>query len=304
MVHETSQNGFPKTLIEFEKQFRTNQACRAYLENTRWPRGFICPECGSEEAWRTNRQSFFCRSCKRQTSVTSGTIFHRSKIPLKVWFSAIWLLIGEKNGVSALGSKRQLGLKRYETAWRLLKKIRLATVRPGRELLRGEVELDETIIGGNKIPKGLSSQRAMVIIAAEVKGNGIGRIRMKLIRSRNSDSIENFIRQNIKAGSSVTTDGFVGYAALLSKNYAHKSIPGYSVHPDNLLPRIHRVASLLKRWLMGTYHGRVRKTHLDLYLEEFAFRFNRRNSESRGKLFQRLIEQSIQTGPETTYRGN
>ena len=293
---------FPATLLEFEKRFPTNQACKAYLETIRWPKGFECPQCGGAKAWKTKRETYFCRNCKRQTSVTAGTVFHRTRLPLTVWFGAVWLLIGEKNGISALGCKRQIGLGRYETAWKLLKRLRLAAIRPEREMLSGEVEVDETLIGGNNSPRGLSKKRSMVIIAAEVEGNGIGRIRMWQVETRTSNLIESFILKNIKPGSTLVTDGYAGYRELAFQGYIHKAIPGYSVDPDKLLPRVHRIASLLKRWLMGTYHGRVGKAHLNGYLEEFVFRFNRRHSSNRGKLFQRLIEHSLAIDP--TYRHN
>jgi predicted RNA-binding Zn-ribbon protein involved in translation (DUF1610 family)/transposase-like protein len=292
---------FPKTLLEFEKRFPTDEACRAYLETVRWPEGFKCPQCGKNKAWRTKRGTYFCSHCKRQSTVTAGTVFHRTKIPMTVWFRAMWLMIGEKSGINALGLKRQMGLKRYETTWRLLQKLRLAAVRPERQPLSGEIEVDETVIGGDKIPRGLSKQRAMVIIATEIKADGIGRIRMQEIPTRTSDAIEDFIVKNIQTGSTLFTDGYRGYSQVISRGYVHKPIPGYSVHPDKLMPRVHRVASLLKRWLMGTYHGKVGKIHLNHYLDEFVFRFNRRQSESRGKLFQRLIEHSLLT-PTTTYR--
>lgn len=213
----------------------------------------------------------------------------------------MWLMVGEKNGVSALGLKRQIGLKRYETTWRLLQKLRLATIRPEREQLSGEIEVDETLIGGDKNPRGYSQKRAIVVIAAEVNGRGIGRIRLQEIPTRSSDALEGFVHKYIEVGSTLVTDGYQGYLQVASRGYTHKSIPAYSIHPDKLLPRVQRVTSLLKRWLMGTYHGKVSKIHLNRYLDEFAFRFNRRKSDSRGKLFQRIIEYSLLT-PPATYR--
>ena len=296
---------FPKTILEFEKRFSTDKACGIYLEKVRWPEGFKCPGCGKKKAWPTKRGTYFCQHCHRQSSVTAGTIFHRTKLPLTIWFGAIWLIVGDKGGISSLGCKRQLGLKRYETAWKILKKLRLATIRPDRELLSGQIEVDETLVGGNKIPRGLSKKRALVIIAAEVDDQGaIRRIRMQLLEKRTSDAIENFVLRNIRGNSIIITDGYAGYLGLRGRGYLHQALPGYSPDPENLLPAVHRVASLLKRWLLGTYHGRVMKTHLNGYLEEFVFRFNRRNSESRGKLFQRLLEQCVLTKPDTTYRRN
>ena len=294
---------FPWTLLEFEKQFSSDEACRAYLEKVRWPDGFICPQCSKKKAWQTARGTYFCQICHRQSSVTAGTVFHHTKLPLSVWFGAVWLMVGDKGGISSLGCKQQLGLKRYETTWRMLKKLRLATVRPDRELLSGQIEVDETFVGGNKLPKGTSKQRALVIIAAQVEDRGnIGRIRMQLLDRRSSDAIERFVRKNIQENSRLVTDCCAGYLGLRGLGYLHQALPSSSPDPENLLPAVHRVASLLKRWLLGTYHGRVTKTHLDRYLEEFVFRFNRRNSTHRGLLFQRLIEQCLLTKPDTTHR--
>lgn len=290
---------FPKNLVEFDRQFRTEEACRLYLERVRWPGGFCCPGCHSSRAWQTKRGNFFCADCQRQTSVTAGTIFDRTKQPLELWFKTAWLVVSEKNGISALGLQRQLGLSRYETAWQMLRRLRRAMVRPQRELLSGEVEVDETLIGGptpgrrGRSPEG----KAIIVIAAEKDGDKIGRIRMKTIPDAGAEALELFIRENIKVGSVIETDGWRGYWGLPKLKYKHRRVDGKSVGSEEVMPRINRVASLLKRWLLGTHHGRVDKVGLDSYLDEFAFRFNRRSSGHRGKLFGRLIEQSVQITP-------
>ncbi len=290
-------------MVDFESRFSTEEACRSYLLQMRWPDGFGCPGCGSSKAWQTSRGNFFCADCKRQTSVTAGTIFNRTKQPLRLWFKAAWLVVSEKNGISALGLQRQLGLSRYETAWKMLCRLRQAMVRPKRELLSGEVEVDETLIGGptpgrrGRSPEG----KALVVIAAEKNGNKIGRIRMKKILNAKAGMLESFIRQNVKEGSVIETDGWRGYWGLPKLKYQHRSIDGESVGIDEVMPRINRVASLLKRWLLGTHHGGVDKANLGSYLDEFTFRFNRRSSGSRGKLFGRLIEQAVQLRP--THKG-
>lgn len=287
-------------MVEFEKQFSTEQACRAYLWRVRWPDGFQCPACHSLQAWETNRDTLYCVTCKRQTSVTAGTIFGRTKQPLNLWFKAMWLVVSEKNGISALGLQRQLGLSRYETSWKMLQRLRRAMVRPGRELLSGEVEVDETLVGGpTPGRKGRDYEgKALVVIAAEKDGDRTGRIRMKKIPDACGKTLESFARDNIKEGSVIETDGWKGYEGLAKLRYQHRCIDGESVGINELLPRIHRTASLLKRWLLGTHQGGIDRTNLDGYLDEFTFRFNRRASGSRGKLFRRLIEQAVQITPD------
>ncbi len=231
--------------------------------------------------------------------MTAGTIFDRTRQPLELWFKAIWLIVSEKNGISALGLQRQLGLSRYETAWTMLKRLRHAMVRPGRELLSGKVEVDETLVGGPTAGrKGRDYEgKALVVIAAEKDGNKTGRIRMKKIPDASSETLESFIQANIEKDSLVETDGWKGYRGLTKLKYKHRCINGESVGIDELLPRVHQAASLLKRWLLGTHQGGVDKTNFDSYLDEFTFRFNRRASGSRGKLFRRLIEQAVQITP-------
>ena len=291
---------YPDDLMEFEKRFATVEACQTYLEQLRWPDGFECPGCRARKAWRTKRGNFFCRACKRQTSVTAGTIFDRTKIPLLLWFRAAWLMCSQKNGISALGLQRQLGLSRYETVWTMLRRFRNAMVRPGREVLSGEVEVDETLLGASKPGKrGRGAEgKELVVIAAEIDGVKTGRIRMKRIPNADGKTLGNFVRTNIKAESTVVTDGWRGYLGISQQGYYHKRIKGESVGIEELLPRVHRVASLLKRWLLGTHQGGIDTIgHLDEYLDEFTFRFNRRSSNSRGKLFYRLLQQTMEIGP-------
>lgn len=209
-------------------------------------------------------------------------------------------MVSEKNGISALGLQRQLGLNRYETAWAMLRRLRQAMVRPGRELLSGKVEVDETLVGGPTAGrKGRDYEgKALVVIAAEKDGNRTGRIRMKKIQDAGGETLESFVQENIKKGSMIETDGWRGYWGLTRLGYKHRRADGESVGVDELLPRVHQVASLLKRWLLGTHQGGIDKTNLDTYLDEFTFRFNRRSSGSRGKLFGRLIEQAVQVTPD------
>ena len=246
-----------------------------------------------------------CAGCRCQTSVTAGTIFQDTRTPLPVWFRAMWWVTTQKNGASALGLQRVLGLKNYETAWMLLHKLRRAMVRPGRDLLTGRVEVDECYIGGLEegLPGRLNLDKALVVVAAQEDGPGIGRIRMRHILDASAASLVPFVQDSVEPGSVIHTDGWQGYLPLESKGYEHEVtfLKGKKKTASELMPRVHRVISLLKRWLMGTHQGAVSHKHLDYYLDEFVFRFNRRRSRSRGKLFFRLAQQALSVGPVTGY---
>jgi transposase-like protein len=207
----------------------------------------------------------------------------------------------QKNGASALGLQRVLGLRSYETAWTWLHKLRRAMVRPGRDLLSGRVEVDETYLGG--LEEGLRGwlieEKALIIVAAQEEGKGIGRIRMRQIVDASAKTIEPFLLDSVAPGSVLHTDGWSGYHGVADQGYVHEVtiIKRSRKTSSELLPRVHRVISLLKRWLMGTHQGAVSHKHLDYYLDEFTFRFNRRRSKSRGMLFFRLVQQAIAVEP-------
>jgi len=288
--------------MELEAKFSTEEACRMYLARLRWPAGFRCPRCGAEKAWPVGER-WECAECGRQTSVTAGTIFQDTRIPLPVWFRAMWWVTAQKNGASALGLQRVLGLRKYETAWTMLHKLRRAMVRPGRDMLTGRVEVDECYLGGLEegLPGRLNLEKALVVVAAQEDGPGIGRIRMRYIVDASSASLMPFVRESVAAGSVVHTDGWLGYSPLESQGYEHEItlLTGKKKTPSELMPRVHRVISLLKRWLIGTHQGAVSHKHLEYYLDEFTFRFNRRRSRSRGKLFFRLAQQAVAVDPVT-----
>ena len=234
--------------------------------------------------------------------MTAGTVFQDSKLPLTVWFRAMWQVTSQKNGVSALGLQRVLGLGSYKTAWTVLHKLRRAMVRPGRERRHGLVEVDEAYWGGEEedVHGRQTYDKALIAVAAEADGAGIGRIRLRHIADTNRATLPGFIAAAIEPGSTVQTDGLQAYREL--QGYVHdrriqKRQPKDAAH---LLPRAHRVISLLKRWLLGTHQGAVGSEYLQDYLDEFTFRFNRRASASRGKLFYRLAQQAVQVAP-TTY---
>jgi transposase-like protein len=290
---------YPKTLLEFEKRFDTEEACLEYLGKIRWPEGFQCPKCGHQKAWLTNRGLFHCVHCSFQASVIAGTIFQDSKKPLGLWFRAMWHVTSQKYGANALGLQRMLGLGSYHTAWTWLHKLRCAMVRPGRDRLSGSVEGDETYIGGEKPGKRGrgAAGKALVVVMAEVQEGKIGRIRLKRVPDASAQHLESAVMDTVEPGSIVCTDGWGGYGRLSRIGYLHEIIRDEAEVGKNLLPRINRVVALLKRWLLGTYQGGIHLSHLDYYLDEFTFRFNRRTSRSRGKLFYRLVQQAVAVGP-------
>lgn len=290
------------TFDEFDNRFKTDDECRTYLYELRWPDGFICPQCSNNKAWLVGKYLFECSKCGHQASVLAGTIFQDTRKPLKSWFTAIWWITTQKNGASAKGLQQILGLKSYQTSWTWLHKIRSAMVIPGRENLSGCVEVDETYIGGvrkgGKPGRG-SENKALVNIAVELKENDRpGRIRMGIIADASKASLQDFIVSTISPGSEIITDGWSGYAGLEKIGYRHTVIAETAdINNDNALPHVHLVVSLLKRWILGTHQGNMSKKHLPYYLDEFTFRFNRRKAKYRGLLFYRLIEQAVQTPP-------
>ncbi len=291
---------YPRTLADFERRFATAEACRAYLAQLRWPAGFRCPKCGGTKAWPVG-VLLECAACGRQTSVTAGTIFQDTRTPLPTWFRAMWWVASQKTGASAVGLQQVLGLGSYETAWTWLHKLRRAMVRPGRDRLTGRVEVDEAFIGG--LEEGVrgrqTEKKALIAVAAEEVGEGIGRIRMRRIPDASADSLQAFIEDAVEPGSLLHTDGFLSYDRLEKHGYRHRItfLTGRKESASELLPRVHRVVSLLKRWLLGTHQGAVSREHLDYYLDEFTFRFNRRASHHRGKLFYRLVQQAVAVAP-------
>lgn len=299
---------YPGTMQELIDRYSKEESCREYLEKIRWPDGFRCPRCQSEKSWLTEAGLKKCSRCTYRASLFVGTIFQGSKIPLRIWFQAIWWFTNQKSGVSALGLQRTLGLGSYRTAWTLLHKMRLAMVRPGRDKLSGEVEVDETFVGGHEKGKyGRAYEtKQLVAIAAEIDGEKTGRIRMAPISNVTASTLHSFIMAHIEPGSTIVTDGLNSYPGIKQKGYDHKPLrPPYvwenRPDADEWLPRVHRVASLLKRWYYGTYHGRIEHKYFGTYLNEFTFRFNRRTSRSRGLLFYRLLENSVKVEP-TPYR--
>ena len=294
---------YPIVLEELEIKFSTEESCREYLFSLRWPNGYICPKCGNDKAWPVRKILYECSKCHYQVSVIAGTIFQDTRKPLTIWFRAIWWISSQKNGASALGLKRILGLKSYETAWTMLHKLRVAMVRPERDKLSGYVEVDETYWGAEKHGKRGrgAGGKMLIVVAVEVKLKGLGRIRLKRIPDASSLSLNGFISENIEKGSTVHTDGLSSYLGLESYGYKHNItvISGQDENASKLLPHVHRVISLWERWILGTHQGAVSEKHMDYYLDEYTFRFNRRTSNYRGKLFYRLLENAVIIEPIT-----
>lgn len=297
---------YPRSMGEFGSWFATDADCLDYLEWLRWPDGFCCPSCGHDQGWRLSDRRFECTGCRARASTTAGTVFDRTRTPLTVWFAACWAFVSDKGGISALGLQRTLEINSYQTAWTMLHRLRSVLVRPDRDPLGGVVEVDETYIGGHE--PGLAGGRArgkkvLTVIAVETStGRGLGRTRMAPIPDASAASLHAFITENIAAGSTVVTDAWNGYQGLEALGYRHdrrsqRAARAAGEDPNELLPAVHRVASLLKRWLLGTHQGSVEPSHLPAYLDEFVFRFNRRRSHSRGLLFYRVLELAVAGAP-------
>jgi len=294
---------YPLNVIEFQDLFPTDRACFEYLCLVRWPDGFVCPFCNSHESWKLKRYIVRCKKCKKDIPITAGTIFQDLHISLRLIFQAMWYVVCQKQGVSALGLQSILGVGSYETAWSWLHKLRTAMIRPGRDLLSETVEVDETLVGGSQSGKrGRGAEgKELVLVAVEDQGKkGMGRIRLKHITDASGKNLEIAIAGLVAPGSTIRTDGWKGYAGLTEKGYQHIVINHMENEPgEDPTPLVHRIASLLKRWLLGTHQGGQQFSHLHYYLDEFVFRFNRRKSRSRGKLFYRLVQQALQNEPIT-----
>ena len=276
----------PGSLIQFQQRFPDEAACAAYLAAVRWPQGLICPRCGHAKAWllQTKAWTYECAGCRKQTSVTAGTILHGSKLSLTLWFWAAYLMATHSNGISALQLQRQLALGSYKTAWLLGAKLRRSMLAPGRAPLAGLVEVDETeivcrskndpLIGGG----GRSHQGKMLVVGAvEVQdgGAGPGRIRLQQVPDYSAHSLHAFVAANLAPGATAKTDGWSGYPGAPGVRHDPHVVGKIAAHI--VLPWSHRIFSNLKIWALGVYHG-LRRSHLQSYLDEFVFRFNRRRT--------------------------
>lgn len=295
---------YPNTYRGFLEMFPDDVSCAKYLAKLRWPQGFVCPSCGTIAIpWQASRGRLACPLCRHLTTVSAGTIFDKTRTPLTTWFEAAWHVSTAKNGMSAKTLERTLGTK-YRVAWTMLHRFRVAMVDAERKPLTGNVEVDETLIGGVKQggKRGRGAVKCIVAIAVEIKEpKGFGRIRMRHIPDASSTSLVPFVRDVTAPGSVVRTDGWSGYNGLETHGFTHNiTVQSSSGDPAHVsMPGVHRVSSLLARWILGTHQGSVVPEHLQSYLEEFTFRFNRRTSRSRGLVFRRLLERAVATSPVT-----
>jgi transposase-like protein len=287
---------FPENMIDFLEQFGSEEACLAYLCKVRWPQGFVCPECSGRQGWKTSRGTVFCGQCQRQTSPTARTILHNSRTDLRKWFLAAWLFCTQKTGVSAKTLQRELKVG-YKTAWLMLQKLRQATIRAERSQLTGSVEVDETFVGGQEsgVVGRQAGDKALVVIAVELEGKKVGRVRLRLIPDASGASLVGFLKDCVTPGTTVHTDDWNGYNGVHAAGFVHRVtvLQRDTERALKFFPHVHLVTSLLKRWLLATHQGRVQKEHLQAYLDEYAFRFNRRRSMHVGKIFSRLMEQMV-----------
>jgi transposase-like protein len=279
--------------MEFQERFATDEACLEYLAASRWPDGFLCPGCGSRRAWVLERRLLWeCASCHTQTSVTAGTVMHRTRTPLRVWFWATYLVATHHPGISAKQLSRQLGL-RYETAWLILQKLRRAMVAPERSPLRGEVEVDECWIGGVEPGKQGRAPGPKTLVGVAVE------VRLAPLVDAARPTLEAFVRATTAPGAIVHTDGWKGYGGLAGEGYDHRPRSQRAgIGEEPYLPRAHRSISNLKAWMLGTHRG-VSKEHLPVYLDEFVFRHNRRRTPMAA--FQTLLGLGAAHEP-STYR--
>lgn len=294
---------FPLTILEFQQRFGTEEACRAYVFASRWPEGFVCPGCGGRDVGgETRRHLWICTACGRQTSVTAGTVVHGTRLPLRTWFWAAYLVSTFHPGISAKQLQRQLGIGCHETAWAMLHKLRGAMVAPERELLKREVEIDEFFLGGYE--EGLTGGRqrgkkTLCGVAIEVRGRGSGRLRLAVLADASGPTLTKFVKDTTAPGAIVHTDGLQSYRVLAEHGYDHRRRAQTTAAPgEQLLPRAHRAISNLKAWMHGT-HRRVAPEHLSVYLDEFVFRHNRRSTPMAG--FQTLLGLGLTHEP-ITYR--
>jgi transposase-like protein len=297
----TSGRDYPRSYAQLRGWFDEDWKCRDYLDWLRWPDGFVCPHCASGSGWRLADDRWKCGGCDRKVSATAGTIFDKTRTPLTVWFATGWRMVGDKVGISATQLQREMELGSYQTAWAMLHRYRSVMVRPGRDRLRGDVEVDESFLGGPEpgMPGRGALGKVLFAGAVEREGHGFGRARLGIIPNASTEALSAFLTDNVEPGSRVITDGWRAYPAATREHYRHDgtSVAASGLQAHEVLPAVHRVFSLVKRWLMGTVQGSVSPEHLQSYFDEWVFRFNRRHSRSRGLLFHTLMTHAVDGQP-------
>jgi len=301
----------PRDLPTFLERFGRDEQCRAYLVRVRWPEGFRCTGCGHGQAYSHKKRLIEeCVACGKQHSILAGTLFEQTKTGLARWFLAIYLVTASKGGISAMELQRQMGFGSYGTAWAWLHKIRRAMVVPDRKPLSERVEADETLVGGPRPGRPGRGAGGKTVVAGAIeagrgksRGRRLGRLRLEAVPDASARTLGDFLGRNVARPATIATDGWSGYGGLGAQGYGHEPISLARAWGDAALrlPGIHLVFGLAKRWLLGTHHGAVSAKHLQRYLDEYVFRFNRRTAQSISHRFARLIEQAVLT-PPTTYR--
>ena len=289
--HDDLWRDFPKTATEFDARFATEEDCRAYWIKARWGGKPACQRCRSTRVWRERAGTLFeCADCGHQTSLTSGTLLQKTRKPLKVWFRAVFEISTRRTGISAKDLQRIMGFGSYETAWTWLHKLRAALVRPEREALGPFVQIDEALVGGKGGP-----HKELVLVAAEANG----RVRIAHVENNDEGTFKRFADGQIATDGHVVTDGLASYNSESLGKRPHDMIVQTKVErrENDALQGCHWTISLLKRWLLGTHAGAVRDKHLQAYLDEFAFRHNRRKTNGVGRIAARVIEQLVAREP-------
>ena len=303
VVKRVSGRDYPRSYAQLRAWFDQDWKCRDYLDWLRWPDGPVCPGCGGVRGWRLSDGRWLCGGCKRKVSATAGTIFDKTRTPLTVWFATAWRMVGDKVGVSATQVQREMELGSYQTAWAMLHRYRSVMGRRGRDRLAGEVEVDEAFLGGPEpgIPGRGALGKVLFAGAVERDEAGFGRVRFGVIPDASASSLSAFLQANVEPGSLIVTDGWSAYPAATRGHYqlAATSIAASGLPAHEVLPGVHVMFSLVKRWLMGTMQGSVSAEHVQAYFDEWVFRFNRRHSRSRGLLFHTLLRQAVDAGPVT-----
>jgi len=305
---------YPRTFIEFLERFHSETACRQYLIDLKWQKGFVCPKCGYDQYWVGEKRTYcICQKCSQKVYVRAGTILQDSKLQTRIWLSAMWLFATQRDGMSAKSLQENLGMRSYQSAWLMLHKLRIAMVRSDREQLSGMVEIDEAYFGGESEDgiRGRGSEKKQLVVLAvqlekiatdkpheALRDYRLAKIRAKCIENASKEELHAFITENIASGSTIYRDDWSGYKGI--DGYGYTSIvtkASTSKNEEDKLPHIHLAISLINRWILGTYQGSVEEYHLQSYLEEFTFRFNRKTSHNRGWLFYRLVQGALATSP-------
>ncbi len=298
MFDERMWREFPKTVEEFDRAFPDEAACRRFLVELRWGGRPICRKCGGERMWELTNGRFECRGCGYQMSVTVGTPLQGTRKPLKLWFRAIWEMVARKNGISAKDLQRILGFGSYETAWSWMHKLRRCMVRANRPPLNGDVMVDDAHLGSKSPHTGRpGSTKAAIFVAAELGG----RVRLEHTPDLSTRSVSSFVSRNTTEQSCVTTDGYGTYNQNTIPPRQHRQIVVKHLSDKTTDPflRAHQVISLMKRWWIGTYHGAISRKYLQVYLDEFEFRYNRRKTEGVGRIVARVLQILAASKPVT-----